>query len=76
MKLWVIGEKSPNPEEWNRVKDFSLIIAESAERAIQCAGHGINEFVTEVNMTLESGIFYRGTMNVPKKNRVQVEKGE
>lgn len=78
MRLWVIGEKSSNPENWDRIKHISLIICESKERAIEIAGHGINEPVTEVDMGSESGLYYAGLMNVPEgsilKNRIKSTK--
>lgn len=58
MRLWVIGEKSSNPDDWDRTKHISLIICESKERAIEIAGHGINEPVTEVDMDSESAVYF------------------
>ena len=38
MKLWVVGENSPNPEEWSMWSEFSLVVAETAKQACELDG--------------------------------------
>lgn len=35
MKLWVVGETSPNPEEWGIWSEFAIVVAETAEQACE-----------------------------------------
>ena len=38
MKLWVVGENSPNPEEWSIWSEYSLVVAGTAEQACELVG--------------------------------------
>jgi len=38
MKLFVTGEYSPYPEEWDALNEYSLVLAESPAQAIELSG--------------------------------------
>ena len=38
LKLYVVGETSPNPQDWSIWSELSIVIAESAEEATRLAG--------------------------------------
>lgn len=38
MKLWVVGESNPEPEEWSIWSEASIVIANTKEEAIELDG--------------------------------------
>ena len=56
MKLWVVGKKSPNPDDWTIWTEYSLWVAETEERVRELSGCGQFEYVTEVDMTREVNV--------------------
>lgn len=50
-RLWVIGEKSPNPEDWSIWSEYALVIARCAEEARSVGDASDLDPVTEVPLT-------------------------
>jgi hypothetical protein len=50
MKLFVVGESSPNPKDWVKESEFELILAPDAETALRMSSHPPGNPVCEVPM--------------------------
>lgn len=49
LRLFVVGECSPNPDEWSEFGGWSLVLAERAEQAIEIVGELGHGPATEVD---------------------------
>ena len=50
MKIWVVGESSPDPETWSRWSEFSIVVAATKEEAKALADAHQTDAVTEIPM--------------------------
>ena len=48
LKLFVVGESSPNSREWNASLDRSIVVARDAKEALALSGFNDGEPVTEI----------------------------
>jgi hypothetical protein len=64
LKLYIVGESSGNPEDWQDDGQWSLVFAESPEQARELAGDWpLNNEIAEVSAT-EPGVMH---MNWPAR---------
>lgn len=52
MKIWVVGENTPNPKKWSIWSEVGIIIAETKEDALRLDGRG-NSQACEIPMNEE-----------------------
>ena len=50
LKLWVVGEGTPDPKEWSIWSEYSLVVAATKEEARRIAERNPMEPVCEVPM--------------------------
>lgn len=53
MKLYVVGETSPNPDDWSIWSEWTLVIAPNPERAKELSENPRSEPVTEIPLDRE-----------------------
>ena len=53
MKLFVVGESSPDPDEWNRWSEYCLVIAETPERALELTEKYDSHEIAEIPLDKE-----------------------
>lgn len=54
LKLFVVGERSPHPDDWSEFGGWSLVIAKSTEEALAIVGDLGHGPATEVDMSKPS----------------------
>jgi hypothetical protein len=53
MKLFVVGNKSPNPDDWSIWDEVKIVVAENDKRARELAGAHEIEPVAEIKLDKE-----------------------
>ena len=48
MRLFIVGQSSPNPDDWYTSEIFSIVLAETAADAIRLSDGFGGEVVTEI----------------------------
>jgi hypothetical protein len=61
LTLYVVGARSPNPDDWSEWGEWSLVIAENPERAMELAHEAASGIPIEVNMSSPARLIHHSS---------------